>query len=182
MTDMPAFRLIHAASIADVVAARHTHPGCKLIAGGTDLIANLRNGLSATGALVDITGIAELQVIRTSATEIRIGAAVTLAHLTEDPHIRQLLPTLADAAAMIAGPTHRTSATVGGNLCLDTRCVFYNQSEWWRRSNAFCLKYAGTTCHVAPTGKRCNAAYRGYLAPLLMVMQARADITCLARV
>ncbi len=56
-------------------------------------------------------------------------------------------------------PAHRAAATVGGNLCLDTRCVFYNQSEWWRRSNRYCLKYGGETCHVAPQGKRCHAAY-----------------------
>jgi len=176
MTDMPAFQLVRAVSIADVIAAQRSHPGCKLIAGGTDLIANLRNGLSATETLVDITGIVELQEIRTSATQIRIGAAVTLAELAANPHIRHLLPALADAAEMVAGPTHRTSATVGGNLCLDTRCVFYNQSDWWRRSNAFCLKYAGTTCHVAPTGKRCHAAYSGDLAPLLLVLQATAEI------
>jgi 4-hydroxybenzoyl-CoA reductase subunit beta len=176
MTDMPAFQLIRAASIADVIAARRAHPGCRLIAGGTDLIANLRNGLCATDMLVDLTGIAELQEIRTGIGEIRIGAAVTLARLTADPRIRQALPALAEAAEMVAGPAHRASATVGGNLCLDTRCVFYNQSEWWRRSNAFCLKYAGTTCHVAPTGKRCHAAYSGDLAPLLLVLRATAEV------
>ena len=86
------------------------------------------------------------------------------------------LPVLAEAAAAIAGPGHRTVATLGGNLCLDTRCVFYNQSEWWRRANDFCLKHGGEVCHVAPQGKRCHAAFSGDLAPVLLVLDAAVEI------
>ena len=85
---------------------------------------------------------------------------------------RRALPVLAEAAAAVAGPGHRTVATLGGNLCLDTRCVFYNQSEWWRRANDFCLKHGGDICHVAPQGKRCHAAFSGDLAPALLVLGA----------
>jgi 4-hydroxybenzoyl-CoA reductase subunit beta len=67
-------------------------------------------------------------------------------------------------------------ATVGGNLCLDTRCIYYNQSEWWRNANAYCLKNRGETCHVAPQGQRCHAAYCGDLAPALLVLGAEIDI------
>jgi 4-hydroxybenzoyl-CoA reductase subunit beta len=80
------------------------------------------------------------------------------------------------AAASVAGPGHRSSATLGGNLCQETRCIFYNQSDWWRGSKGFCLKYRGTLCHVAPTGKRCYAAYNGDLAPALLVLGARATL------
>ena len=66
---------------------------------------------------------------------------------------------------------------MGGNLCLDTRCVFYNQSAWWRRANDFCLKHGGDTCHVAPQGKRCHAAFAGDLAPALLVLGAEIDVT-----
>ena len=66
--------------------------------------------------------------------------------------------------------------TVGGNLCLDTRCIYYNQSEWWRRANGYCLKKRGDTCHVAPQGKRCHAAFSGDLAPALLVLGAEIDI------
>jgi 4-hydroxybenzoyl-CoA reductase subunit beta len=76
----------------------------------------------------------------------------------------------------IAGPTHREAATIGGNLCLDTRCLYYNQSHWWRKSNQFCLKYKGEVCHVAPTKKLCRAAYSGDLAPALMVHRAEVEI------
>jgi len=67
-------------------------------------------------------------------------------------------------------------ATVGGNLCLDTRCIYYNQSEWWRSANAYCLKNRGDVCHVAPQGQRCHAAFSGDLAPALLVLGAEIDI------
>jgi 4-hydroxybenzoyl-CoA reductase subunit beta len=66
--------------------------------------------------------------------------------------------------------------TVGGNLCLDTRCIYYNQSEWWRRANKFCLKRNGNICHVAPQGQHCHAAYTGDVAPALMALGAEIEI------
>jgi 4-hydroxybenzoyl-CoA reductase subunit beta len=80
----------------------------------------------------------------------------------------------------VAAPGHRSAAMLGGNLCLDTRCVYYNQSEHWRRSNAYCLKYGGDTCHVAPQGKKCRAAYSGDLAPALLVLEAQVETTARA--
>src|SRR5207342_2518557 len=76
----------------------------------------------------------------------------------------------------IAAPGHRAIGTVGGNLCLDTRCIYYNQSEWWRSANAYCLKNRGDTCHVAPQGRRCHAAFSGDLAPALMALGAEIEI------
>jgi 4-hydroxybenzoyl-CoA reductase subunit beta len=86
------------------------------------------------------------------------------------------LPALGEAARAVAASGHRSAATVGGNLCQDTRCVFYNQSEWWRASNDYCLKRGGDTCHVAPTGKRCHAAFSGDLAPVLMALGAEVEL------
>jgi 4-hydroxybenzoyl-CoA reductase subunit beta len=83
---------------------------------------------------------------------------------------------VAEAAATIAGPGTRALATVGGNLCLDTRCIYYNQSEWWRGSNHYCLKYRGDICHVAPQGQHCHAAFSGDLAPALMIFNAEVEI------
>jgi 4-hydroxybenzoyl-CoA reductase subunit beta len=171
---LPDFELVRATSLAMVVAARRSYPDCRLLAGGTDLISNLRRGLGDPPALVDITGLPGMQEIATEPDGIRIGAGVTLARLIDDPVIRRHVPALAEAAATVASPTHRTSATLGGNLCLDTRCIFYNQSDWWRRCNGFCLKYGGTVCHVAPTGHHCHAAYSGDTAPVLLVLCAQA--------
>ena len=84
---------------------------------------------------------------------------------------------VAEAANIIAGPTHRNMGTVGGNLCLDTRCIFYNQSEWWRDANHHCLKTTGTICHVAPKSRGiCFATFSGDLAPALLTLDAEIDI------
>jgi 4-hydroxybenzoyl-CoA reductase subunit beta len=84
---------------------------------------------------------------------------------------------VAQAAAHIAGPTQRNMGTVGGNLCLDTRCIFYNQSEWWRDANRHCLKTTGTICHVAPKSRGvCFATFSGDLAPALLLLDAEVEI------
>ncbi len=80
------------------------------------------------------------------------------------------------AAEAVGAPGHRVLGTLGGNLCLDTRCIYYNQSEWWRSANGFCLKRHGDTCHVAPQGKRCHAAFTGDLAPALLALGATVEI------
>lgn len=172
MTD---FQLHRPATLAEAIAARRASPAARFLAGGTDLVANLRRGIGAPPELIDLTAVGELRGITVADGAIRIGAAVTLAALIADPRV-QALPAIVAAASAIAGPSHREMATVGGNLCLDTRCVFYNQSDWWRASNDFCRKYKGTTCHVAPTGDRCHAAYSGDLAPALLVLGAEAEL------
>ena len=161
---------------AEAAALLAANPGARLIAGGTDLIPNLRRGLDVPPLLVDLGGIPELHELTIAFTGATIGTGVTLARLATDGEVRAVLPVLAEAAATVAGPGHRTAATLGGNLCLDTRCVFYNQSEWWRRSNEYCLKRGGDTCHVAPQGRHCHAAFSGDLAPVLIVLGAEIDI------
>jgi 4-hydroxybenzoyl-CoA reductase subunit beta len=76
----------------------------------------------------------------------------------------------------VAAASHREVATLGGNLCLDTRCLYYNQSEWWRSANSYCLKHRGDVCHVAPSGKHCFAAFSGDLAPAVMVLGGTVEI------
>ena len=89
----------------------------------------------------------------------------------------QHYPVVAQAAASVAGPTQRNMGTLGGNLCLDTRCIFYNQSEWWRQANNHCLKTVGEMCHVAPKSRGvCFATFSGDLAPALMTLDATVDI------
>lgn len=176
MEALPAFDLLRPASLnAAVVAVTGLRP-VRFIAGGTDLLANLRRGLVAAEVLVDLTGVAELQGIEALAGGLRIGAAVSLEALAAHPVVRGSYPVLAQAALSIAGPTHRACGTVGGNLCLDTRCRFYNQGEAWRDANHYCMKIAGDACRVAPKADRCYAAYSGDLAPALMVLDATAEI------
>lgn len=173
---MTRFDIVAPASIAEALAALAETPDARACAGGTDLIPNLRRGIGDPGRLIDLTRIDALRGIETGADGTRIGAGVRLAELESSAQIAADYPAVARAAAAIAGPTHREVATVGGNLCLDTRCLYYNQSHWWRKSNDFCLKYRGDTCHVAPQGKRCRAAFSGDLAPALIVHGAEIEI------
>jgi 4-hydroxybenzoyl-CoA reductase subunit beta len=170
------FTLHQAGTAAQAVALLASLPGARIIAGGTDLLPNLRRGIGAPPALVDVSGIADFDAFTRDAQGWRLGAGITLARLAADAVIARELPALAQAAASVAGPGHRTVATLGGNLCLDTRCVFYNQSEWWRQSNDYCLKHGGETCHVAPQGKRCHAAFSGDVAPALIALDATVEI------
>jgi len=151
-------------------------PDARVIAGGTALLTNLRLGLGKPASLVSLERIPGTDKIEVLAQQMRFGACVTLARLAVDTAVRASLPALAEAALTVAGPAHRSAATLAGNLCLDTRCVYYNQSEVWRRSNDYCLKHGGEICHVAPQGKRCHAAYSGDLAPVLLAMQAQIAV------
>lgn len=170
------FRLAQPGTVKEAIAACLKHPGSRYVAGGTDLIVNMRRGITGPDLLVDLSGIDELTEIKSDGRGVTIGAGVTIAALARNAAIASQYRALAQAAAAIAGPGHRAMATVGGNLCLDTRCIYYNQSEWWRSANAYCLKNRGDVCHVAPQGQRCHAAFSGDLAPALLVYGAEVDI------
>jgi len=174
MIFLPEFKLVRPATLAEA-ARLARQPDTRVIAGGTGLIPNLRFGLGAPRTLVSLDGLEELRRIDISNRGCHIGAGVTLQLLSEESRIPAALR---EAARSVAAPTHRSAATLGGNLCLDTRCVYYNQNEHWRRSNGYCLKYGGDTCHVAPQGKKCRAAYSGDLAPALLVLGAEVDLIC----
>jgi 4-hydroxybenzoyl-CoA reductase subunit beta len=170
------FHLAQPGTVKEAIAARLAHPGSRFIAGGTDLLVNMRRGISSPDLLVDLSGIDELTEIKTSGPGVTIGTGVTIAALARNAVIATQYRALVQAAEAIAGPGHRNMATVGGNLCLDTRCIYYNQSEWWRNANSYCLKNRGDTCHVAPQGNRCHAAFSGDLAPALLVFGAEVEI------
>jgi 4-hydroxybenzoyl-CoA reductase subunit beta len=171
------FRVLNPSTLDEVVAARAAHPDSKPLGGGTDLVVNIRRGIVAPPVLIDMNRVPELHAIKADATSLEIGASVTLTQLAEHPAVIQHYPVLAQAAGLIAGPTHRNMGTVGGNLCLDTRCIFYNQSEWWRDANNHCLKTTGSMCHVAPKSRGvCFATFSGDLAPALLTLNAEIDI------
>jgi 4-hydroxybenzoyl-CoA reductase subunit beta len=136
----------------------------------------MRHGLSSPDLLIDLSGIEELSELQVSDNGLRVGAGVTIAALARNSVVASDYRAVVQAAEAIAGPGHRAMGTLGGNLCLDTRCIFYNQSEWWRRATGFCLKSRGDICHVAPQGQRCHAAFTGDLAPALLALGADAEI------
>jgi 4-hydroxybenzoyl-CoA reductase subunit beta len=173
---MSDFSVARPRDVEAAVAARRQHAGSAFLAGGTDLLVNMRRGIGDATVLIDLSGIRELAGIEVGQSGTRIGAGTTIAALTRTPALANRYPALAQAAATIAAPGHRAMGTVGGNLCLDTRCIYYNQSDWWRQTNGFCLKYRGDVCHVAPQGQRCHAAFSGDLAPALLVLGAEIEI------
>ena len=177
MDALPDFTLVHPRTLDELVAARAANPESQLLGGGTDLVVNIRRGIVAPPLLIDVNGVDELRAIKADARVLEIGASVTLAELAAHPDVVRHYPVVAQAAAQIAGPTHRHMGTVGGNLCLDTRCIFYNQSEWWRSANDHCLKTTGEICHVAPKSRGvCFATFSGDLAPALLTLDAEIDI------
>ncbi len=152
-------------------------PEAMVIAGGTDVVPNLQMRLFSPRMVVDIKGLEELQGIEYRAeTGLRIGALTTLTELLGTPMIRQKFPVLASAVATVAGPLQRNMGTLGGNLCLETRCRWYNQSEMWRKALGGCLKKDGPICHVAPGGQFCWAAWSGDTAPALLTLEAEVEI------
>jgi len=178
---MPFFRLERPRSIADAVSILAAHgPEAMVLAGGTDVVPNLQMKLFSPRVVVDIkllTAAAGLASIEWSPqTGLRIGALVTLTAVCEAPFIRENFPVLARAVSTIAGPLQRNMGTLGGNLCLETRCLWYNQSHFWRASLGGCLKKDGAVCHVAPGGQRCWAVWSGDAAPALLTLDAELEI------
>src|SRR5215471_19870705 len=177
MEALPEFQLIRPTTLDELIAARAVHPQARLLGGGTDLLVNIRRGIEAPPVLIETTRVRELRALTVDAHALHIGASITLSELASHPEIRKFYPVVAQAAGVIAGPTQRNMGTLGGNICLDTRCIYYNQSEWWRAANHHCLKTTGSVCHVAPKSRGvCFATFSGDLAPAFMTLGAEVDL------
>ena len=177
MDALPETRLLRPKSVNEALAARAAHPQSSLLGGGTDLVVNIRRGIVAPPVLIDMNDVSELHTTKADERGIELGASATLSEIARHPDVIRHYPVIAQAAAIVAGPTQRNMGTVGGNLCLDTRCIFYNQSEWWRSANNHCLKTTGEICHVAPKSRGvCFATFSGDLAPALLTLGAEADL------
>ena len=149
----------------------------QMVAGGTDLVPSMKQGLFAPRVLVDLKGIRDLDFIRFHPEQgLEIGALTRVTPIFESLLVQRLFPVLYEAAKVIASPLLRNMGTLGGNLCLDTRCLYYNQSTFWRESLGYCLKKDGTRCHVAPGSRMCWAAFSGDTAPALMTLDAFVDL------
>jgi 4-hydroxybenzoyl-CoA reductase subunit beta len=146
------------------------------VAGGTDLVPNMKHGLFTPAHLVALGQLGELRGVEVRDGELVLGAGESLSRIASHPLVRENLPALAEAAAHVAGPQLRNRGTLGGNLCLDTRCTYYNQTEFWRGALGYCLKKDGTVCHVTRVGKRCVAAHSADTPPVLMTVDAQVEL------
>lgn len=151
-----------------------------LMAGGTDVLPNMKHRIFTPKVVIGLRGIATLRGISADRDDrdggLSIGAGVRLSELAASTAVRARYPALAEAAASISTPQLRQMGTLGGNLCLDTRCNYYNQSEFWRRAEQFCLKKGADICRVAPNGSGCYAVSSCDTAPALIALGATARI------
>jgi 4-hydroxybenzoyl-CoA reductase subunit beta len=175
---LPEFKLLRPRTVTEAVDLLGKHaPDVQVIAGGTDLIPSLRQRLFAPRYVLDIRGIAELNGIRVIPGQgVEIGALTTLTAIEDSEFLRRNYPVLREAAITVASPILRNMGTIGGNICLDTRCLWYNQSLTWRKSCGFCIKKDGDLCHVAPGGAKCWAAFSGDTPPALLCLEAEIEI------
>ncbi len=148
-----------------------------MLAGGTDLIPSMRQKLFEPQYVLDLRGISNLRGINPQADGgVEIGALTTIRKIERSDFLRQRYPVLTEAASTVASPVLRNMGTIGGNICLDTRCLWYNQSLTWRKGCGFCIKKDGDLCHVAPGGTKCWAAFSGDTPPALLCLNAEIEI------
>jgi len=146
------------------------------LAGGTDLLPNMKRRQQVPRTLVSLRHVEGLRQNQMGAAGSRLGACLTLAEIVDDPRLRNGLTALWQAASQVATSQIRNRATLGGNVCLDTRCNYYDQSYEWRKSIGFCLKKDGTTCWVAPASPKCVAVSSTDTAPALLALGARVRL------
>lgn len=148
-----------------------------LMAGGTDVLVNIKHRLMTPKILVGIRHLSQISGIHQRQDGwLDIGAGVTLAQLESSPAVRSRYRALADAAHLVSTPQVRTLATIGGNVCLDTRCNYYNQSQDWRRAIGYCMKKDSEICRVAPGGDRCWAVASADTVPVLVALGAEVSL------
>lgn len=146
------------------------------LAGGTDLLPNMKRRQQVPKTVVSLSRLAELHQAKLSDAGLRLGACITLSEIAADPRFRNGMTALAQAASFVATPQIRNMATLGGNLCLDTRCNYYDQNYEWRKAIGFCLKKDGDICWVAPGSSKCMAVSSTDTAPALMALGARVRL------
>ena len=151
-------------------------PKAMPLAGGTDLLPNMKRRQQVPRTLMSLRYIEDLHQVKWAPSGSRLGACLTLTEVANDPRFRNGMTALAQAASQVATPQIRNMATLGGNLCLDTRCNYYDQSYEWRKAINFCLKKDGTTCWVAPGSPKCVAVSSTDTAPALIALGARVRL------
>ncbi len=147
-----------------------------LMAGGTDLLPNIKHRVATPEHVVSIRDLPELQGFEVSEHGATLGAGTRLSRLEHDPQIRRVYPALAESASLISVPQVRAVGTLGGNICLDTRCNYYNQSYEWRQAIGFCMKRDSPICRVAPGGDRCWAVASADTVPVLIALRADVEV------
>lgn len=147
-----------------------------IIGGGTDLVPSMRQGLFTPAAVISLQAVSGLDRISWDDEGLHIGPQVKLHDLERDAEVARLFPIVTEAAHAVAAPHLRRMATVAGNLCLDTRCWYYNQYEDWQACDDPCLRLGGEFCKAVPRARKCFATFSADLAPALVALGARITL------
>ena len=173
---LPEFRYIEPESIKETSAFLIDEPGAKILAGGTDILPNMKHRVELPSVVVNIKKIPELDLIREDNGTMRLGALASLKKIYQNKSVMDKLPALASAASSVGSYHHQNMGTIGGNICQQNRCKHFNQSQWWRSARPLCIKAGGEICHVVNKEEICYSAYSGDVAPALLALNARIVI------
>lgn len=159
-----------------ITAANDPENDFRFLAGGTDVMVNRFQGNETSSCLIDLTGIAELKHVKQVGNYLSIGSLVSLNELKNHSVIIDEFPVLIEAANAVGSPLIRKTATLGGNILCENRCIFYNQSEWWREAVGFCLKCEGDICIATGSKKHCYSEFVSDTAPALISIDALIEV------
>lgn len=171
---LPKFEYLEPGTLKGAIKALASAPRrTVLLAGGTDLLVNMKHRLIQPERVIHLKAIPKLAYISTGRDGLRIGALTTLHDLISSPIIKENYPALCHAAEQVGAYTHQSMGTIGGNLCQGNRCRFYNQSAFWRSVKTSCYKAGGKICHVVRKPGECHSTNCGDIAPVLIAMDAK---------
>src|SRR6266542_74458 len=175
MMRLPPFTYLAPRTLTEAAEMLAEHgAGAMVVAGGTDLFPNMKRRQQEPAVVIGLRALRELRPIGEAPDgSVRVGATATLQEAAADSVLRERYPALATAAGLVSTPHLRHMGTIGGNICLDTRCNYYDQSYHWRKSIDFCMKKDGQICWVAPNSRRCWAVSSSDTAPVAVALGAR---------
>jgi len=168
---LPKFQYEKANDIKEASSILVADPSSRILAGGTDLVVNMKHRVEVPSIIVNIKGISGLDFVSQENGSIRIGALTPLKKIYSASFIREKLPALAQAASSVGSYHHQCMGTRGGNICQQNRCVYFNQSKWWRSTRPTCYKAGGEICHVVNKKQICYSTYCGMLKWNLISMK-----------
>ena len=174
---LPKFKYFEPNDLKEAGSMLKSEPSARILAGGTDLLVNMKHRVECPDAIVNIKRIGDLDYIRQDNGNIRIGALTALKRLPMSTDIKDNFSGLAQAAAAVGSYHHQVMGTLAGNICQQNRCMFFNQSRWWRSSRPTCFKAGGEICHVLNKKEVCYSTYCGDMAPTLMILNATISLT-----
>lgn len=172
---LPKFEYVSPKTVAKAISMQEEDG--KFLAGGTDLLRSMKEKIIRPRLLIDLNSISHLKGIKwNKGRGLRIGGLVTLTQLKEAPLIQKYLPDLGEIVSLVSTPQLQNMGTLGGNLCLDTRCYYYNQPAFSKKRWEPCFKIGGKVCHVVKSGDACHAVYSGDMAAPLIALGAKVKI------